>query len=420
MFSLNKKGVGSAGSAAPAAGGSGSSDSFINPTIPKASKTSLRGTRRRLSVVSDNKLIEGIATIGAIDVEDVTAKTSETIVKSYAGVSKKGYAPYNPRKRNQDALLMEEHKSTGSLIFGVFDGHGEAGDLVSHYFSERMGNRLVNNPRWSANPGTALAEEVHSLEYALLSDASIDTEFSGSTAIFGLLRKRQLTIANIGDSRVIIGRKNPAAGASAGGGAASGAGASRAGHQPAWIAVPVSDDHKPDRADEQRRIESRGGRVFAVSYEDGIDGPPRVWLGHMDIPGLAMSRSVGDTVAHTAGVISDPEMHTVDISSEDKVIVFASDGLWEFMSNQEVSRPRRRFKEHTWRPRVFLFVSPCCGFTFPPFVSRLFLFLSLLIDLIIISSTGHRRLRWVRGPEEGRGPAGRRGQRALDARGAGD
>lgn len=51
----------------------------------------------------------------------------------------------------------------------------------------------------------------------------------------------------------------------------------------------------------QARILGAGGRVFAVSYDDGVDGPPRVWLGHMDIPGLAMSRSLGDAVAHTAG-----------------------------------------------------------------------------------------------------------------------
>lgn len=42
--------------------------------------------------------------------------------------------------------------------------------------------------------------------------------------------------------------------------------------------------------------------MFAVRYDDGIDGPPRVWLGHMDVPGLAMSRSLGDMVAHDAGV----------------------------------------------------------------------------------------------------------------------
>jgi hypothetical protein len=37
--------------------------------------------------------------------------------------------------------------------------------------------------------------------------------------------------------------------------------------------------------------------VFAVEYEDGQDGPQRVWLGHMDVPGLAMSRSLGDKVS---------------------------------------------------------------------------------------------------------------------------
>ena len=41
---------------------------------------------------------------------------------------------------------------------------------------------------------------------------------------------------------------------------------------------------------EKERIIRAGGRVFAVEYDDGIDGPPRVWLGHMDVPGLAMSR----------------------------------------------------------------------------------------------------------------------------------
>ena len=29
-----------------------------------------------------------------------------------------------------------------------------------------------------------------------------------------------------------------------------------------------------------------GGRVFAVQYEDGIDGPARVWLAKIDIQGL--------------------------------------------------------------------------------------------------------------------------------------
>ena len=78
--------------------------------------------------------------------------------------------------------------------------------------------------------------------------------------------------------------------------------------------------------------------MFAVEYDDGVDGPARGWLGHMDVPGLAMSRSHGDAVAHSAGVSSEPEFFEYDFNNgrEDLILVMASDGLWEFVSNQEV------------------------------------------------------------------------------------
>jgi serine/threonine protein phosphatase PrpC len=50
-----------------------------------------------------------------------------------------------------------------------------------------------------------------------------------------------------------------------------------------------------------------------------------------------MSRSFGDQVASTIGVISVPECREVTLSSADKVIVLASDGVWEFTSNEEVA-----------------------------------------------------------------------------------
>ena len=43
--------------------------------------------------------------------------------------------------------------------------------------------------------------------------------------------------------------------------------------------------------------------MFALSYDDGDTGPERVWLKDQDIPGLAMSRSLGDTVAHSVGAV---------------------------------------------------------------------------------------------------------------------
>ena len=46
--------------------------------------------------------------------------------------------------------------------------------------------------------------------------------------------------------------------------------------------------------------------------------------------------SLGDAVAHTAGVISDPEFTEKELDpASDRVIVVATDGLWEFVDNDE-------------------------------------------------------------------------------------
>ena len=41
-------------------------------------------------------------------------------------------------------------------------------------------------------------------------------------------------------------------------------------------------------------------------------------------------------MAHSAGVISEPEMTTFDLLAIDEVVIIASDGLWEFMTSQQV------------------------------------------------------------------------------------
>ena len=56
----------------------------------------------------------------------------------------------------------------------------------------------------------------------------------------------------------------------------------------------------------------------------------------MEAPGLAMSRSLGDKSGREVGVISDPEVYEIILKEEDKFIIIASDGVWEFLSNAEV------------------------------------------------------------------------------------
>jgi serine/threonine protein phosphatase PrpC len=63
-------------------------------------------------------------------------------------------------------------------------------------------------------------------------------------------------------------------------------------------------------------------------------GPARVWLGDAWMPGLAMSRSIGDTVAASCGVTHCPELSVVDITPDSLFVIWASDGVWEFIDSQ--------------------------------------------------------------------------------------
>ena len=49
-----------------------------------------------------------------------------------------------------------------------------------------------------------------------------------------------------------------------------------------------------------------------------------------------MSRSLGDFIASELGVTAEPEVTRLNLGKEDKFIVLASDGVWEFITSQAV------------------------------------------------------------------------------------
>lgn len=99
----------------------------------------------------------------------------------------------------------------------------------------------------------------------------------------------------------------------------------------------MSRDHKPNDPDEFKRINDMGGRVDPYYDENGSPvGPHRVWLKNEELPGLAMSRSFGDEVAASVGVSAIPEIKEWRLTDQDKFVVLASDGLWEFIESEEV------------------------------------------------------------------------------------
>lgn len=97
----------------------------------------------------------------------------------------------------------------------------------------------------------------------------------------------------------------------------------------------MSLDHKPNRDDEKRRIDSSGG---IVSTERGnLSGPARIYSQNEEGPGLAVSRTLGDIFGHTVGVSCEPEVSFKVIDSDDRYIIIASDGVWDVMNSTEVA-----------------------------------------------------------------------------------
>ena len=56
-----------------------------------------------------------------------------------------------------------------------------------------------------------------------------------------------------------------------------------------------------------------------------------------------MSRSLGESVAGSIGVISVPDVLECELGSLDKIVVIGSDGLFEFLSNENVIRIASNF-----------------------------------------------------------------------------
>ena len=66
-------------------------------------------------------------------------------------------------------------------------------------------------------------------------------------------------------------------------------------------------------------------------------GPCRVWYQHKgDTLGLAMSRSLGDTIVHKCGVSAEPEILEHVVEGHDEFIVIATDGVWDVIDNNQV------------------------------------------------------------------------------------
>ncbi|KAJ8759794.1 hypothetical protein K2173_009895 [Erythroxylum novogranatense] len=262
------------------------------------------------------------------------AYLQETI--AYNGVQKIGslYSKVGSKGLNQDAAsLYHDYGMEGGVFCGVFDGHGKNGHLVSKMVKDRLASLLLRQRDALAKTGVNISREradgdLHPSETfdqwkrACISAfkvmdkeiklrESLDCSYSGTTAVVFIKQGEDMIIANLGDSRAVLGAIS----------------------DDRIIPVQLTTDLKPSLPSEADRIRKCKGRVLALQEQPHIQ---RVWLPNEDSPGLAMSRAFGDFRLKDYGVIALPRISYHRLTSSDQFLVLATDGVWDVLSNEQV------------------------------------------------------------------------------------
>lgn len=216
--------------------------------------------------------------------------------KSEDGKLSCGYSSFRGKRASmEDFYDVKTCKINGQTVclFGIFDGHG--GSRAAEYLKENLFKNLMNHPEFLTNTRSAISETYQKTDSDFLESGKDTFRDDGSTASTAVLVGNHLYVANVGDSRTVISK--------------------------AGKAIALSEDHKPNRSDERKRIENAGGVVM--------------WAGTWRVGGvLAMSRAFGNRMLKQF-VVAEPEIQEQELDEEFELLVLASDGLWDVVPNED-------------------------------------------------------------------------------------
>ena len=277
-----------------------------------------------------------------------------------AVVCQEGCYPDKKAHVNQDTYILETQfgGEREHVLIGVFDGHGGAGEHAAQIAAATFPRELEKHRKDPSleshgDRHAPVPTDAHTTAYARAfvdTDAAVQKNLgdacksSGTTAVVAHIINDMLHMGNVGDSRAILGTARDGVDGNAG----------------AWDIVEVTHDQTCFRRDERERMrkEAKEPVLFAtlgmilgetpLSEDFGdesieaADDPPRVFRNGASYPGCAFTRSLGDTVGKRLGVSSDPELLTYQLDKNSRALVLASDGVFEFMTNEEVMNAAKR------------------------------------------------------------------------------
>ena len=255
-------------------------------------------------------------------------KITKKIIKDILPYTHVGFDGEEPKENNQDNYFIYKNfmNNKDYIYMSVCDGHGVEGHFVSDFIKETLPydisenlkncNILTEDQNEKEKIYQIIKETFIKANEKLVDNEEINSLFSGSTCVSLIYTPEKIIVPNIGDSRAVMGRL-----------------INKETNQ--YKAIELSRDHKPTEKDEAQRIIENDGRIQPFTEDGEFVGPDRVWIKEEEVPGLAMTRSFGDRVAATVGVMSEPEIKEFTFDEGDKFMIIASDGIWEFISNQE-------------------------------------------------------------------------------------
>lgn len=232
--------------------------------------------------------------------ERFQAGTLKPVIACEKGIKGSGL-DYVPNQDNFSFTRLQDD----SMALVVADGHGPYGHLVSFRVAQTIPHYALNALLSGQSPDSAMKEAFSQAQKDLQRFAeqkSLDLKYSGSACTLVLVLGSTLHIAWLGDCQAMLFKPGATA--------------------PTF----ATGKHSPSSPREAERLRSNGAEVRA---HEG--GDKRVYLPGKALPGLAMSRALGDFSVAVLGVTHEPDVHSVNLDGERQLLLLASDGVWEFL-----------------------------------------------------------------------------------------
>ncbi len=164
---------------------------------------------------------------------------------------------------DRHVVKLNPKREPGCALAAIFDGH--VGPGAAHYAAKHIVGALTKNeaggaPRWrDGRTGDALRLGIAALDEQYLEKANAADPHvnDGTCAVVAVVRGAKLTVANVGDSRAVLGRWRHKRLVE------------RRSDHDEWVTVPtpLSRDHSPWVKAERERIEKEGGSVGRTADE---------------------------------------------------------------------------------------------------------------------------------------------------------